>query len=151
MPACEPPLTITDPTSTLTLRVFAAASEPLTSWLQASPSRTMCVSCATASGASKASRQIRLTNCGERFKISTSVSICHSEQALRNNGAFGSLPYLINLRQLRQHRSRLRLDVQALILRRQRHQHAAHAAIRFHRFDHAQRLGAHTRVGIVYQ
>src|ERR1700728_1154143 len=176
MPVCDPPLTITEPTSTLTRRVFAAANEPLTSWLQASPSRTMCVSCATASGASRASRQTRLTNCGERFKISTSVFklrgrvilpplrgwfLSHtSYPRLAPWAAFfrplaaqisATAADLINLGQLREHRARLRLDVQALIFRCERHHHAAHAAIRLYRLNHAQRFGAHARVRITHQ
>jgi len=51
--------------------------------------------------------------------------------------------FLINLRQLSQHGARLGLDVRAGILRRQRHQDAAHAAIGLHWFDQPQRLNTH--------
>jgi len=58
-----------------------------------------------------ASTPNRPTNCGERFKSSTSVSSvlqCHFRTGFRNSS--------INFRQLRQHGTSLRLDVLALIL-----------------------------------
>src|ERR1700689_1651691 len=151
------PCTTAAPMSTLTLRFFTPASDPEITWLQPVPSREILVSCATASGASRASTKSSPTNCGERFKINhlnfylssrtsaarklrnskpgTRSTVCHSEPGAKpgEEPAFISPSISINLRQLRQHRPRLRLDVLALILGRQRHQHSAHAAIRFHR------------------
>src|SRR6266851_5983856 len=135
MPCCAPPCNTTEPMSSLTRTFLAAASVPDVAWLQAPLSRAMRVSWATASGASTANTQSNLTNCGEHFKINH-LSFCKTS---------------INFGQLRQHGAGLRLDVLALVLGRQCHQHAAHAAIGLHRLDQPQRFGADAGIRIVDQ
>src|SRR5271166_2003665 len=138
MPVCCPPRTSTEPMSSLTLKFLAAASVPVLDWLQV-PSCDSCVSCASVSGASAASMQSRPANCGKRFKMDTSVS-------------FPTTSIIsINFRQLRQHGTSLRLDVLALILGRQGHQHSTHTAIGLHRLNQAEGLGAYARVRIAHQ
>src|ERR1700733_7048038 len=97
--------------STLILTFLAAASVPELDWLQASLPCDPFASCASARGASKA-RESRPTNCGKRFKMTTSVSVSRCCQRSRTESQSRS----IDFRQLRQHGPGLRLDVLALIL-----------------------------------
>src|ERR1700683_1457738 len=69
MPDRCAPCTTTEPMSTLTLRFFTPVSDPEITCLQPVPARETFVSCATASGASRASMPTSPTNCGEYFKI----------------------------------------------------------------------------------
>src|SRR5579871_4122942 len=149
MSCLEPPCNTTEPMSTFTRTVRAAANVPDEDWLEPRDS------CAI-SGATRASTTTSPTNCGVRFKSTTSAFLPRNLNPTANSRRFKSHSRqpprsLINLRQLRQHGPRLRLDVLALILRGQRHQYAAHAAVGFHRLNQAQRFGADARIGVVYQ
>src|SRR5580704_11803029 len=79
--------------STVTLKIFTAASEPVTSWPQAPPSRVTCASCAQlvgtkigetkigeTNGAATASTRANPTTCSERFKIATSLLTMQNEE-----------------------------------------------------------------------
>src|SRR6266550_4966150 len=64
MPCCEPPCTRTEPTSTLTFRLRAAARAPVISCAQLPPSRNtrVCGCCAVANGMSMISSVTSLEN-----------------------------------------------------------------------------------------
>src|SRR5580698_8366236 len=131
MPCRGPPRKTTEPASTLTLRFLTPVSDPFITWVQAPPSREMCVSCPT-TGATRMRTPSRPANCNERFTRNLSF---------QNLGVVRSRS--INLGQLRQHSTGLRLDVLALVLRGQSHQNSAHAAIGLNRLNQAQCFGAH--------
>src|ERR1700722_8418024 len=170
MACCCPPWTAREPMSTFTRSTLTPLRLPVISCPQPPPSRSTCVSCASICWIGRnwvrASVTASPTNCSARFKCPTSVfaSLATSSQ-LKFHVCFGfgfrfcptpitrdlRPQFLINFRQLRQQCPRLRLDVLARILRRQRHQNAAHAAVSLHRLQHAQSFGAHARIGIVDQ
>src|SRR5581483_2219974 len=152
MPCCCPPRTTTEPMSTLTRKFFTVASDPVVSCAQVPPSRDTLVSCAwlwtKLNGASRASTVANPTTCSAFFNSTTSFL------AVTTANPVFLLPLgaaLINLRQLRQHGPRLRLDVLARILCRQRHQHSANAAIRLDRLNQPQSFYPYSRISIVHQ
>src|SRR5215472_4159897 len=174
MPCCCPPRTTTEPISTLTRRFLTAASDPVVSWDQDPPSRDILDSCARLcvsklSGASRASIPANPTTCSALFNSATSFSRLRPRIPFLIRLPFFSYPVclqayrkittpsapagavLVDLRQLRQHRSCLRLNIGTLILRSQRHQHAADTAVGLHRLNQPQRFNAYTRIRVIHQ
>src|SRR5271167_3351422 len=131
MPCCEPPSTFTAPTSTFTRKTFTAARDPVSSCVQFPPSPNTRVCCAIARGkvSSRTATSLEIF-----FNFFPSFSCIHR----RTGASEAARPHTylsIELRELGQYDSRLRLDVLVLIVLRQFLQDRTHAAVGADRFQ----------------